>query len=91
MLAIVNVSEDKGVPYGSGKQHYELRLNFKVLAEVEHVYEDGAAKLLRAAADALEAKEQFACQPKRKPQLPPGDLLYKALMTRSDQINRGEE
>lgn len=58
MLAIVNVSESKGVAYGRGEQHYELRLNYRVLAEVRHNFEDGAVVLLRKAADALEEEER---------------------------------
>jgi hypothetical protein len=56
-VLIVNVSEDHAVPYGSGIQHYELRINYKVLAKFTHTFEDGLAICLRKAADAMEENE----------------------------------
>jgi hypothetical protein len=58
MLAIVNVSESRGIKYGTGEQVYEVRINYRVLCEVRHVYEDGAAELFRKAAIALDARDK---------------------------------
>ena len=54
MLKLVNVSRQRCVPYGRGRQFYELRVNERFLCEVEHCFEDGASELLRRAADALD-------------------------------------
>ena len=51
------MSEDKGIPYGSGKQYYQLRINYTKKAEFYHNFEDGLAVCLRKAADALEKEE----------------------------------
>lgn len=53
MLAIVNVSPE-GTPY-TGTNHYEVRVNQKVIATFDHDRQYGAAAhCLRDAADAIE-------------------------------------
>lgn len=49
-IIIQNVSEQ----YGKGTQDYVLRINQKVIARFQHVYEDGLAECLRKAAKAAE-------------------------------------
>ena len=56
-VVILNVSENHGVPYGKGEQHYELKINHYWKADFTHVFEDGLAVCLRKAADALEQEE----------------------------------
>lgn len=56
-VLIVNVSEQYGVEYGKGLQHYELRINHQFKAKFTHDFEDGLAKCLRKAADAFEGVE----------------------------------
>ena len=56
-IHIHNISESKGVEYGTGKQHYQLCINQKVMAEFEHNFNEGLATCLRKAADAFEKKE----------------------------------
>lgn len=60
-IIITNVSEEHGVPYGSGLQHYELKINRKLMAEFTHTFEDGLSECLRRAADAFEEQERFHC------------------------------
>jgi hypothetical protein len=56
-VLIHNVSEEKGVKYGYGKQHYLLCINRTVKAEFTHNFEEGLATCLRKAADALDKCE----------------------------------
>lgn len=49
MLAIVNRTEElsKGMSvYGKGRQIYTLQINNKILAQFEHVFEDGLSRCL---------------------------------------------
>jgi hypothetical protein len=57
-VVILNISESKGLTYGSGKQIYSLRINYTELCQFEHVFEYGLASCLRAAAVALELHEE---------------------------------
>lgn len=56
MIAIVNVS-DKGTSL-KGTNHYEVRINEKVITKFSHERIQGLAKCLRDAADAVEAKRE---------------------------------
>lgn len=57
-VIIQNMSESKGLSYGSGKQFYHLKINYTKKAEFYHNFEDGLAVCLRKAADALEEEEK---------------------------------
>ncbi len=55
MIAVVNISEEKGVPYSrEGLQHYRVQLNRIPLAEFEHLAENGMSACLVKAATAVE-------------------------------------
>jgi hypothetical protein len=55
MIAIINVSEERGVAYSRrGVQHYRVQLNQIPLTEFIHKAEDGMAKCLELSAKALE-------------------------------------
>lgn len=56
-IIITNVSEDYDIPYGSGVQHYELKINRNLMAEFTHTFEDGLSECLRKAADAFDKQE----------------------------------
>jgi hypothetical protein len=56
MIAIVNVTER---PAETGPHDYEVRINRQVITRFQHRREDGLAKCLRLAADAVdEAREK---------------------------------
>ena len=52
MIAVVNVSKEYS---RTGVQQYEVRLNRYVVAKFDHISEEGMAKCLRCAADAVES------------------------------------
>lgn len=56
-VIIQNVSESHDIPYGTGVQYYELRINKIHKANFTHLFEAGLAQCLREAADALEQEE----------------------------------
>ena len=58
-IIINNISEKKGIPYGSGKQYYELKINSEFMVEFTHDFEDGLSECLRRAADAFETQERI--------------------------------
>lgn len=58
-VIINNVSEEHGVEYGKGEQHYELCINNYVKAKFTHNFEDGLSTCLRKAADAFDRQEQI--------------------------------
>lgn len=51
-IIIHNISGDEFSP--NGLNHYEVRINHKVIATFDHVRADGLAECLRIAADAVE-------------------------------------
>lgn len=54
-VIILNVTESTGRGvYGVGEQHYLVRINYKVICEFTHNFEDGLAVCLRKAADQVE-------------------------------------
>lgn len=57
MIAIINISQEKGIPYlahgKSGKQIYRVQLNNIPLCEFEHLSEDGMSVCVEKAAIAL--------------------------------------
>lgn len=55
MIAVINVSEEKGVPYSrTGLQHYRVQLNTIRLVEFTHVADHGMSRCLQLASEALE-------------------------------------
>lgn len=54
-IIIQNITErDTHSKYGRGLQHYELRINQKVIAYFTHIFEEGLGACLRAAAYAAD-------------------------------------
>lgn len=49
-VIIQNISQDKGIDYGTGMQHYVLRINNKIIAYFEHNFSDGLSVCLQKAA-----------------------------------------
>lgn len=80
-IIITNVSEDYGLPYGKGKQHYVLGINHLAFVEFTHNFEDGLSECLRAAADAFEELE-ISGKPKmyEEANLNAIDTLYNLMM-----------
>lgn len=56
-VVVVNVSKKHGKVYGTGLQHYELRLNEWIIAEFTHTFEDGMGECLRKASVAADSDE----------------------------------
>ena len=55
MIAVCNISEEKGVVYArKGLQHYRVQLNQIHLAEFDHMAEDGMVVCMEKSAKALE-------------------------------------
>jgi hypothetical protein len=55
MIAVINVSSEKGVAYSrKGIQHYRVQLNQIHLAEFTHMAEEGMSVCLEEAARALD-------------------------------------
>ena len=62
-VIIQNVTERDGHgEYGKGLQHYELRINAKIIAQFTHTYENGLARCLELAARAAKNPNRFEVQ-----------------------------
>lgn len=58
MVAIINVSEDYGIPYGKGKQVYNVQVNRNLICIITHNFEDGLSALLKKASKAVEKAQK---------------------------------
>jgi len=57
MIAIVNISESKGLFYGEGTQIYKLMINKGKILEFDHRFSDGLSVCLSKVAAAVEEQE----------------------------------
>ncbi len=57
-IIITNISENRGLQYGKGRQIYQLKINHTVKCEFEHNFEDGLSTCLIEAADEFDRVEK---------------------------------